>query len=68
VVLMLSTREVAARFGVTPSTVRYWVLRGRLTPARTERVAVFWFDEQDVDRFAKTYRVVTDGGTRQSDG
>jgi excisionase family DNA binding protein len=65
---MLTTREVAARFGVTPSTVRYWVLRGRLTPARTERVAVFWFHEEDVAKFAETYRTVPNSGAQRSDG
>ena len=34
-VTLLTTSQVATRFGVLPSTIRKWVTTGKLTPAVT---------------------------------
>jgi excisionase family DNA binding protein len=50
-VVMLTTRQVAERFGVDTSAVRRWVAKGQLTPAMTTPGGYYRFAETDLDQF-----------------
>ena len=54
-VKLLTTRDVADRFGVTPRAVRFWVKAGRLaatqTPGGGHGPGHHRFDPDEVERF-----------------
>jgi MerR HTH family regulatory protein len=49
---LMSTSDVARASGVRPSTVRNWVARGQLAPARTDARGHHWFEPSAVPRRA----------------
>jgi hypothetical protein len=62
---VLTTKQLAARYGVTPQTVRLWVRAGKITPTRiTPKTHVF--ASVDVERFERGRRgesVANESGT-----
>jgi len=49
----LRTRDVAARYGVTPETVRNWVYQGRLRPSKRLNKRDLLFTEAAVAALAE---------------
>ena len=47
---LFSTKEVAAKIGVSPVTVRQWLLRGKLTPKPKFIGGGYVFTETDIQR------------------
>lgn len=47
----MTTSQVARVFGVLPSTVRKWVMDGKLRAAITTPGGHYRFDPADIDRF-----------------
>ena len=54
---LIGSREACERLGIARSTLNYWMLRGRITPAQTingsSRVATYLWDVKDVDALVK---------------
>ena len=50
-VVLLTTAEIAKRFGVDTSSVRRWVAEGRLKPAVTTLGGHYRFDAAEVAAF-----------------
>jgi excisionase family DNA binding protein len=50
---LFSTKEVAARIGVSPVTVRQWLLRGKLKPRPKIIGGGYLFTEADLQRLSQ---------------
>ena len=58
---LISGREACETLGIGRSTLTYWMLTGRLTPAQTvgsegRRAALHLFDRREVERLAEQRR------------
>ena len=54
---LLTTRQAAEMLGLQPSTVRVYVMAGKIVPAK-RFVRMLWFDRREVKRFDATRRPV----------
>lgn len=50
---MLSVKEVAKRFNVSPHTVRNWSNRGLIKPDQVTPTGREFFSEEQIDRLVK---------------
>lgn len=46
--MMLRTKEVAARIGVHPETLKRWIRKGKIPSPNRDRNGWYIFDEQDL--------------------
>jgi len=61
---LISSAQACQALGISRSTLTYWILTGRLTPAQTleapsGRNTQYLFDPADVDRLARERAQVT---------
>jgi len=50
---MLGTREIAAKVGVHPETVKRWIRQGKVPMPNRDRNGWYIFDGQDVENIVK---------------